>query len=95
MVSNHQSSLTWYYLHLTEKGLNVVPSFPSLQWQPQDADLASWCSVHCWGDSTENHPGGCTLGRAVAPQTAGFPLAPKNLALGGTGFHSRRLTQGL
>lgn len=35
---------------------------------------------------TENHPGGCTLGRAVAPQTAGFPLAPKNLAVGGQAF---------
>ena len=46
LASNHQSSLTWYHLRLTEKELNDAPSVPSLQRQPQDTEQASWRPVH-------------------------------------------------
>ena len=80
LASNHQSNLTWYHLRLTEKDLNDVPSVPSHQRQPQDADRASWRPVHGQGHcSLENYPGGCTPGRAVALQNGQLPSCPPGL----------------
>lgn len=72
-LCNHQSNPTRYYVHFTEE-LNDVPSH---EWQPR---IQTWPpGAQSAAGGTENHPRGCTEGRAAAPQTAGFSLAPKNL----------------
>lgn len=61
--------------------------FPNHRWQPQDP---AWSPGVQSTARPENHPGGCTLGRAVALPTAGFSSAPR-VWQWGIGFHQKSL----